>query len=111
MEAGQCRAANGNLDVCWCSNCGKTMEQIHRELASDLQALRKEVVELTKWRLEFEKLTPMGSEWVNDLPKCVEYVRGRFQELHEAKKNVVRKERELEALRKENEALRAMLNE
>lgn len=57
--------------------------------------LRAELDSKDKWRLALESFTLNGSEFVNDLDRCVAYVRERLSEGHEAKKDVVRLRREL----------------
>jgi len=46
-----------------------------------------------KWRLALEALTPQGSEFHNDLDRCVGYVRDKYQNGIDAVKENVRHRR------------------
>ena len=97
---------NGIGGATWvgCSNMGTQtfttdeLKSLTAELAdarARIEELEADVKRLTEWRLALESFTPTGSEYVNDLPRCVEFVRQKFTERHEAKKDVVRLKRAL----------------
>ena len=50
-----------------------------------------------KWRLALEGLTPQGSEYHNDLERCVAHVRDSERMQHETIKDKVREVRRLES--------------
>lgn len=70
----------------------------HARLQSENQLLSTRVEELDKWRIAFESLTPMGSEWVNDLPKCEDYIRQRMMSGQKAEMKLVHANRRVEEL-------------
>lgn len=77
--------------------------------AADNHLLSTRVEELNKWRIAFESLTPMGSEWVNDLPKCEDYIRQRMMSGQKAEMKLVHANRRVEELEKENAKYREVL--
>jgi GAF domain-containing protein len=73
--------------------------------ATENARLRAEA-HLDKWRLALESLTAQGSEFHNDLDRCVAYVRERYEEGHKAKGDRVKLQREVTRL---TEALKKLL--
>lgn len=72
----------------------------------DLEArLAKAEEKADKWRLALENLTPVGSEFQNDVERCVAYVRERYDEQHEAMKDRVRLTRKLREAEEKNKRL------
>lgn len=51
--------------------------------------------ERDKWRIALESLTPNGSEFVNDLPRCLDYIQRQRNREHTAVLNAVKEQRRL----------------
>lgn len=77
-----------------------------KTLARDYQAVCAERDELTKWRLALESLTPGGSEFVNDLPRCLEQIQRQRGREHQTAIDAVKEKR---AVCAERDRLRAAL--
>lgn len=71
------------------------------DLTARLEAAEKE---RDKWRLALEGLTPQGSEYYNDIKRCVDYVVDRLASDH---KRTVEEVKRRVAAEKENAGLRA----
>jgi hypothetical protein len=78
-----------------------------KTLARDYQAVCAERDELTKWRLALESLTPGGSEFVNDLPRCLEQIQRQRGREHQTAIDAVKEKR---AVCAERDRLRAVLD-
>jgi hypothetical protein len=74
------------------------------ELREAIDLLIQHIRDTDKWRLALENLTPMGSEYHNDLERCVEYIRNRYDLAHEERKELVRLRRRVQALALKDEA-------
>lgn len=81
-------------------------EQIVTAL-NQYQAVCAERDELTKWRLALESLTPGGSEFVNDLPRCLEQIQRQRGREHQTAIDAVKEKR---AVCAERDRLRAVLD-
>lgn len=81
-------------------------------LESRLEAVEKE---RDRWRLALEGLTPQGSEYHNDVERCVKHVRDVRLSQHESIKKAIKRshavEKENAELRTENEKFRRMIEE
>ena len=71
-------------------------ESNYNELWNEAKGLAARNIELDKWRLALESLTPNGSEFVNDLDACMKYILDRRQSEHESRKVQAKRIRELE---------------
>jgi hypothetical protein len=74
------------------------------ELREAIDLLIQHIRDTDKWRLALENLTPMGSEYHNDLERCVEYIRNRYDLANEERKELVRLRRRVQALALKDEA-------
>jgi hypothetical protein len=74
------------------------------ELEPAIDYLIQHIRDTDKWRLALENLTPMGSEYHNDLERCVEHIRNRYDIAHEERKELVRLRRRVQALALKDEA-------
>lgn len=52
------------------------------------------------WRIGFESLTPGGSEFYNDMDYCTKYVRDRYEDMYNGKKEIIRLQRRIKELTK-----------
>ena len=86
-------------------NNAESMLEGRESIATLLTDHARLVEQGDKWRLALEALTPQGSEFHNDLERCVEYVRARLDERHEALKNVAKLRRENDRLVERNRIL------
>lgn len=59
-----------------------------------------EVATNNKWRIAIESLTPQGSEYHNDLPRCMEAIQYKLNDGHKARVEVVKLRREIDKRRK-----------
>ena len=59
-----------------------------------------EVATNNKWRIALESLTPQGSEYHNDLPRCMEAIQHKLTLGHEAMKECARLRKEVDKRRK-----------
>jgi hypothetical protein len=74
------------------------------ELREAIDLLIQHIRDTDKWRLALENLTPLGSEYHNDLERCVEHIRNRYDIAHEERKELVRLRRRVQALALKDEA-------
>jgi hypothetical protein len=74
------------------------------ELSEAIDLLIQHIRDTDKWRLALENLTPLGSEYHNDLERCVEYIRNRYDLANEERKELVRLRRRVQALALKDEA-------
>lgn len=66
----------------------------HADLKTRLESAE---AEKDKWRIALESLTPNGSEYVNDLPRCLEFIAQRRQNSHEMILKAVKERKAAEA--------------
>ena len=59
-----------------------------------------EIATNNKWRIALESLTPQGSEYHNDLPRCMEAIQHKLTLGHEAMKECARLRKEIDKRRK-----------
>ena len=75
-----------------CSECREVMSHAERETAE----LRQKLAVADKWRLALESLTPGGSEFVNDLDRCLEYVNAQRNRQHEMLVKAIKERKAIE---------------
>lgn len=78
--------------------CGGVWRELPKPLSTVAlktfyQAVCAERDELTKWRLALEGLTPGGSEFVNDLPRCLEQIQRQRGREHQTAIDAVKEKR------------------
>lgn len=81
----------GHIGYCDHSDVPVDME----DLVTQLQKIAKHTED---WRLAMESLTPGGSEFYNDMDYCTKWIQDRLIERHEAKKEVIRLQRQVRDL-------------
>ena len=76
-----------------------TGRQLQKSLAdfatAETSRLHQAIAEADKWRLAVEALTPQGSEYHNDLPRCLAHINQKLGDGQTAKKELVKVRREL----------------
>jgi len=112
IHAQEARAANATIAEIYQVVTGSTGEPGNwngaKPVKDAFDSLRAALEKAQEWRLAVEARTPQGSEYHNDLARCLEYIDQRLVEGYNAKKDAVKLRRSLEEAEGERDSAREM---